>query len=447
MAEIREIRLSRLRLDPINPRLDDGTESQRQALTAMMEAQGTKLIALARDISKQGLSPIERFLVVASDDEPSDYVVLEGNRRLTALKLLLNPDLADPTLGKSAVRTLQELAKDLPIKASTPVDCAIVESRDEALHWLRLRHGVGLDGAGAERWGTPEQERFDIRNGKVSPEMKVINFLTERGLLTHEQAESISITNLRRLLNDPAVREVAGIEIDRKTGKVTTRYPASEVAKPLTKIARELGADSFKVGEIYTKEDREEFLGRLKRADRPNARTALPVAAELQVSMVPTAPAVASGTVSKRGRPTKRRSTVAPSLLALTIPNQRIKDIYRELQRIKVEEFANAGAVLIRVFLELTVDHFLRARRITVKPGAELGIRLQAVHDRMQADGTMTKAELAPIRKAISSADLVHASIPTFNLYVHSFSLTPSPTDVRTAWDNLQLFFERIWTK
>ena len=446
MAETREIRLSRLRLDPINPRLDDGKESQRQALTAMMEAQGAKLIALARDISKQGLSPIERFLVVAAEDEQSDFVVLEGNRRLSALKLLLNPDLADPTLGKSAVKTLRELAINLQIKANTPVDCAIVESRDEALHWLRLRHGVGLDGAGAERWGTPEQERFDVRNGKVSPEMKVINFLTERGAITLEQAESISITNFRRLLSDPAVRDVAGVEIDRKTGKVMTKYPASEVAKPLTKIARELAADSFKVAEIYTKEDREDFLARLKRGDRPNAKSALPVAAELQVSAVPTAPA-AIGTGANRGRPAKRRSTVAPANLTLTIQPQRIKDIYRELQRLKVEDYANAGAVLIRVFLELTVDHFLQDEHISVKKGAELGVKLQSVHDKLQDEGIMTKTELAPIRKAISSADLLHASISTFNLYVHSFNLTPSPMDVRTAWDNLQLFFERVWSK
>ena len=65
---------------------------------------------------------------------------------------------------------------------------------------------------------------------------------------------------------------------------------------------------------------------------------------------------------TKQGRPTKPRATAAPAQLTLAITHQRIKDIYRELQRLKVEDFANAGAVLLRVFLELTVDHFLKAK-------------------------------------------------------------------------------------
>ncbi len=411
----------------------------------MMEAQGAKLVSLARDISKQGLSPIERFLVTPAEDEPSDFVVLEGNRRLTALKLLMNPDLAEPVLGKAVVRTLRELATDLQYKADTPVACAVVDSRDEAVHWLRLRHSVGLDGAGAERWGTPEQERFELRNGKVSAEMTVLNFLTQRGAITPGQAESISITSLRRLLNDPAVRAAIGIDIDRKAGNVTTRYPADEVAKPLQRIAEEMAADTFKVANIYTKEDREEFLKRVRKNERPNPKSLLPVAAELQSSSAPGRAGGANTKPVKRGRPLKRRATVAPSNLSLKLKKARIKDIYRELQRLKVEDFSNAGAVLIRVFLELTVDSFIKTKKLVMKQGAELGPRLQAVHDRLLADGVMSKGELAPIRKAISSPDLIQASVSTFNLYVHSSELTPSPNDVRAAWDNLQLFFERVW--
>src|SRR5690606_37145313 len=140
--------------------------------------------------------------------------------------------------------------------------------------------------------------------------------------------------------------------------------------------------------------------------DRPITSSALPIAAELQVSAMPAAAGTDIGKGSKSGRPAKHRSTVAPANLTLTVQNQRIKDIYRELQRLKVEEFANAGAVLIRVFLELTVDHVVKTKNVTVKPRADLGLKLQAVHDYLQADGTMTRAELAPIRRAISSAVL-----------------------------------------
>jgi len=68
MTTSREIELSRLRLDPTNPRLDDGKQTQREALTAMLEAQGAKLVTLARDIAHNGLSPLDRFLVIEAED-------------------------------------------------------------------------------------------------------------------------------------------------------------------------------------------------------------------------------------------------------------------------------------------------------------------------------------------------------------------------------------------
>ena len=44
MPVSRDIQLSCLRLDPTNPRLDDGKQTQREALSAMMQAQGAKLV-------------------------------------------------------------------------------------------------------------------------------------------------------------------------------------------------------------------------------------------------------------------------------------------------------------------------------------------------------------------------------------------------------------------
>jgi len=100
---------------------------------------------------------------------------------------------------------------------------------------------------------------------------------------------------------------------------------------------------------------------------------------------------------------------------------------------------------LLRVFSELTADHYIKKHKLPIKAGAELKTKLQLVHDDLETKGVMTRNELAPIRKAISDPGLPALSISTFNLYVHSYDLTPSPRDVRTAWDNLQLFFERIW--
>ena len=446
MPDAHEIALAKLRLDTSNPRLDDGRQSQRDALKSMMEAQGDKLVVLARDIVKNGLSPIDRFLVMRAEDNPDEYVVLEGNRRITALKLLANPSLGSGVLRASDINKLKELSQGAEYDEETEIDCIVLSDRDEANHWLRLRHGGALEGMGVVNWGATERERFEARSGKTSPELQVLGLLTDNGVITPEDADNISITSLRRLLSDGSVRDKLGIEIDRKNRKVTSHFPMKETLKGLGKVAHEMAKDDFRVGKIYTQGDRKTFMSKFKAAELPNPKTKLgkPVDLGADGSNGSTA------TTAKKaggGRVAKNRATVAPGSLHLKIPQAKIRDIYRELQQLKLEKYANAGAVLLRVFTELTADYYIttKPKLSTVKPGAELKPKLQAVHDDLIAKGVMTKNELAPIRKAISDPGLPALSVSTFNMYVHSYDLTPSPRDVRTAWDNLQLFFQRIW--
>jgi hypothetical protein len=411
----------------------------------MMSAQGAKLVALARDIVHNGLSPLDRFLVLQAEDSEDEYVVLEGNRRLTALKLLLNPDLGVGTLSASEIRSLRELSPSSPYRADSELDCVLVESRDQAIHWLRLRHGGELDGAGTVDWGATERDRFESRAGKSSPELQLLQFAVAQKAILEDDAELVSITNLRRLLNDRNVRDTLGIEIDRKAGTVSTRYPASEVVKPVKKLLADLASDNFVVGRIYKKEDREEYMREFNRSQRPDPKTRRPASTMLSAATTGSIGGRGGGSVKTGGRVKARRKTVAPTTLSLRIDQRRLKDIYRELQRLRVEDHTNAGAVLLRVFLELTVDAFVAKNRIVLKPAATLANRLQSVHDHLLAAGAMTKAELAPIRKAISGQDLIAASIPLFNLYVHELNVTPSPSDVRASWDNLESLFIRIW--
>lgn len=446
MANAREIPLAKLRLDTTNPRLDDGRETQRDALRSMMEAQGDKVVALARDIGRNGLSPIDRFLVVQAEDDPEEFVVLEGNRRITALKLLANPDLGDGALRSSQVKSLRELAQGSDFYENSGIDCAVLGTRDEADHWLRLRHGGEMGGAGVVDWGATEKARYNARSGKASPELQILGFLTKHGIITDDEANEISITSLRRLLSDGAVRRKLGIEIDRKNQAVKTHFPLKETLKGLGKVAHEMAADDFRVKKIYDDHARKTFMAGFRARDLPKANTRLGGAVELGAADVGHGGSGAAGRAKRKGSGrSKERTTVAPGSLRLNIVQSRLRDIYRELQQLKLERHTNAGAVLLRVFTELTVDHYIKKHKLTVRQNPDLKDNLQVVHDDLLAKNVMGRGELAPIRKAISDPGLLVSSVSTFNLYVHSYNLSPSPRDVRTAWDNLQLFFERIW--
>ena len=60
----------------------------------MIEDQGDKLYSLVDDIVNNGLSPVDLIIVTPNEDS-NKYVVLEGNRRITSLKLLNNLTLID----------------------------------------------------------------------------------------------------------------------------------------------------------------------------------------------------------------------------------------------------------------------------------------------------------------------------------------------------------------
>lgn len=143
--------VSGLLLDERNPRFPEQVSGQDEAVTAMLVDAAPKLVNLAQDVANEGsLNPTELPVVVEEDGE---LVVVEGNRRLAALKLLRNPDLATAAseqLGTELVKrfkTLQQIGV-----GPDSIDVFQAESREAARHWIELRHTGENDGVGVLGW-------------------------------------------------------------------------------------------------------------------------------------------------------------------------------------------------------------------------------------------------------------------------------------------------------
>ena len=80
----------------------------------------------------------EPLLVVESDSNPERYVVVEGNRRLTAVKLLSDPSIA--TVQKSKVQQIYNEAEHHP----TDIPCLIFSKREDILKYVGYRHITGI---------------------------------------------------------------------------------------------------------------------------------------------------------------------------------------------------------------------------------------------------------------------------------------------------------------
>ena len=92
ISNITMIPLSNLLFDPENPRLPKefrGNRDEQAIIKHMLRDES--LIELMKSIGQTGYSASEPLLVVPESEK---YIVVEGNRRLAALKLLSNPELA-----------------------------------------------------------------------------------------------------------------------------------------------------------------------------------------------------------------------------------------------------------------------------------------------------------------------------------------------------------------
>ena len=447
---IEELLVSNLLLDVENPR-HVVLANQREALKEMMDVQGEKLIKLAGDIVEAGTNPAGLPIVIPHKDEKTKYIVLEGNRRITALKLLSEPSLTDRSENRSLKKKFKEMSSTFRHNLIDRINCVVFEHREDAARWIRLMHTGENQGIGRVDWDAGSVARFSQGFGKSSRSLQAIEFVKRNADLNEETQNnigSISITNLDRLLGDPAVLSVLGLRVEE--GELRTNLPKDEVLKGLTKIIKDLTDKPDKrihVKDIYYKNNREDYIETFKRSDIPSKKKVTEETWALNSAPSPISTAKPGG--GKKSKPlSTKRSKLIPSDVVIRIDDKRINAIYRELKKLNVNDFPNAGAVMLRVFLEMTLDHYLDNNPIRgITSDSSLNKKLQNIAEQLQKNGVLTKQQLKPITASVSAStkDKGLFSIDTFHNYVHNRLFTPIPNELKLTWDRMEPFMQKIW--
>lgn len=173
MYRKQSISIGNLLLDTSNYRIVK-QQSQKGARDAIIGQQGRKLVKLAEDIVKHGLNPFDLLMVTDAEDGNQNFIVIEGNRRLTAINLMLQPELAKDTPIYAGFSKLNKKYADAIPKI---LDCVIAPNKSEALIWVKRKHASGLDGAGTEQWSAMAKARADKEQGIPRPDLDAINFV------------------------------------------------------------------------------------------------------------------------------------------------------------------------------------------------------------------------------------------------------------------------------
>jgi hypothetical protein len=443
------LRLDQLLLDTKNPRIDSAASSaQREVLQMLVSDQGDRLGVLAESIVEDGLSPMDRLLVVPEAN--GRYIVVEGNRRLAALKLLSNPALLNSLDIPAALRRkLQRLAGEFDLANIEPIECFVLTKRADAQRWLVLRHTGANGGKGVVDWSGLAAQKF---RGDI-PALQALEYVREHGALSPDQLSRLptfKITTLDRLLSTKSVRAAIGVDV--QAGKLITALPSAEVLKPLRKMVVDILDNATNVTKLKSKEQQLEYVTKFGKQDRPDLSTAGRASrglSELEVS-----------SASKAVRKAKRvaahqpdRKTLIPRTAKLNIEVAKIATIASELKSLHVDKYPHAISVMFRVFLELSIDAYLGRHSIDThfiepkggkKVEKKLAQKLDEVIGHLVLNGTGKDKDFLSTKRALSVQhsplyiDLLHA-------YVHNSFVTPKLRDLISTWDDAEPLFRGIW--
>ena len=426
-----------LAADAENPRLPQPNLGQRDVVRAIASDQGRKLVKLAGDITNHGLSPAELSIVMEFHEDRNRFVVLEGNRRLAALRALENPELLVDAVPANIVTAFRRLSKKYQKTPIDSVPCVLVGNRDEAHHWIELKHAGELEGAGTVRWGAQERGRFSARSTTLETEIQVLDYLEANGHLTPQEKASVPIASWRRLIRSPDVRSKLGIETPG--GKLKILAKEKDVSKALAYVAKDLATGKIRTGDIYTKEDRMRYAESL-----PKSIVVTPILKSGEgVDIGTDVPDQKTKPEKTRIRPP--RAKLIPTDCVLDITDSRIQDIVKELRRLGLNEYTNAVSVLFRVFVELSADSYVERTSLSTAPSAKLSAKLRDVVNDLVLRKKLTGQQAKPVRRALQKDSFLAPSIILFNEYVHNQYMFPTPTDLRASWDSLQPFITAIW--
>ena len=420
----RKLQLNSLVVNPANDRHGE-LENETAAIAQLFASQEAHMRSLAKDLVTMG-EVFEPPLVFPNGDK---FVVADGNRRTTCLKLLASPRRA-PTVELQ--RFFADLRKQWKGKFPDKIECRVEADRDRVDDILYRRHTGVQGGIGQSNWNDRMKNNFVVRTGKSSGlnvADEIEKRLSSQGMLPSRR---IPRSNLNRLLSSEALRNRLGISV--RNGKFEFIRKEEVALNALKRVAADLADQKITLDNIWDTESKVGYIDTLDQegvlptiADKPQAASTPPQ---------PKAPA-----------PSPAKPKTWPHLIpqidygiAWTARLQRHREIWEELQfRLVLSEHPNAISVLLRVLLELSIENYITQTALpSVHENDKLALKAVKVAEDMAATGKIDKKYQGLINKMQQGEALV--SMDTLNRYVHSPNFNVSPEHLKMLWGTLADF-------
>lgn len=457
-----------LLLDPLNPRLPIADKSLSQAELIEELVVHDDVYGLAKSIAEKGYYPGESLIGVQED---AKKCILEGNRRLAALKLLISP----PAAPEDFQKRFKDLSDDVDPAAIGKVKVIIAPSRKAAAPIIMSRHTQTQ----IKTWRPIQQAKFynqqlergvtieQLASEYAMPESKVKDFLrsyTMYNIACHldlpievqddvRDPRAFTSTTLDRLYENLEVQKFLGIRFDANKELVGVVKP-EEFKKGYAKVVEDVSKGAVNSRVVNKTEDVRAYLSGFGNKRPLLTKKGSFVSADLIGGAV-------RATKKRAKKPSQKTTTprqpagLIPRHIKCTVQNQRIIDIYQELKKLKVVHFPNAVGIMLRSLLEMSISYYLdktgKLKEIVKadrkknpnRPRTWSPSLKQMLKFIVNKDTDITFHPQA--RKALNNLVSDKNSIITadsLDLFVHNIYWHPTEDQLRAFWAQLEQIFK-----
>jgi len=422
-----DVLIDELYLDEDNIRLDINEKDQKALITDLFSNE--QAMKVFESIYKNGLFPDEVPVIIK---EAGKNIVVDGNRRVASLKVMLRPEIAPQKYRTKIEKLMKGYSPIEKIKIIVAPDRKAVDNYLAAKHtkttrlsWTALRRSYFYY---AQKQNGISVEDLIIRySNKDIPSYIKMYEMHQIALSLDNISEDVrrvvdkknfKISTLERLYNDKYVQEKLGISFNSKTGEVSAvKNKEFDIAysKIITDIV-EKKISSRK--EIKDEKDRKKYI---------DGFIAKKISSKVKVGVSKFTP-----------KSTKKIiEFLIPDTIVSTLNSPGIDRRIAELKKIDYKRFPNITTDALRSLLEVVLKkYFDRINNPMPKKSAKkYNYLLDALsHAKRHFDGIGNQE----IKQVIN---LIGEDKDFFDMINHNPSAFSNPQKTKDLWDTMQELF------
>ena len=452
--ELRKLSVDNIRLDKQNPRLPEDMLNESQTAILHYLVNEFKVRELAKSIAKNGFF-INEIPIVAK--EGRHFVVVEGNRRITALKLLRNPDLAPPRKK----HTYSRLAEDIDITQWEKIRVYIAPSKEHVAPILIARHGSEMTSpwqrimkmrflAGDVLKGTPHEKIAELYSVSISEvrtaaiTILIREMIRNAGIPEEEKetylSEKFQTSTMTRIIESKKFIELSNMHI--KGTELHYSLPEQEFIKIIARICNDIKTETITHRTHKDVNERNQYIEKIFAEISSGKKVDTKFSAEKKEDDI-------EKKTPRKPKSRKRRERLIPDTMKYRTGCLKLDELIDEGQKMTVGSYPHSAALLLRTILDLSIQRLYeingKIQETKSKNGLTTGLtkRINNALNNHQ-DWFPDKATCKKFQRftANDSASFIH--IETLNHYVHGDYGKPTKDDLRNFWKHIEILLDLL---